>query len=91
MPSLLASLSGDLPFNPFWEAVYRSERMDLQVIATVDGVSPNRKLFQLHAESSTEHKTLNHFATDRRFMYFSSDPPHLLKTIQNSLASKICG
>lgn len=83
------SLSGDLLFNPFWEAVYRLERMGLKVIAaTADGASPNRKFFQLHTESSTEYKTLNPFATDGRFIYFFSDPPHLLKTIRNCLASK---
>ena len=52
------SLSGDLIFNLFWEAVYRLERMGLKVIAaTADGASPNRKFFQLHTQSSTEYKT----------------------------------
>ena len=36
------SLSGDLLYNPFWEAVYRLERMGLKVTAaTGDGASPN--------------------------------------------------
>jgi hypothetical protein len=85
------SLSGDLLFNPFWEAVYRLERMGLKVIAaTADGASPNRKFFRLHTQSSKDHeyKTLNPFAVDKRFIYFFSDPPHILKTTRNCLASK---
>lgn len=85
------SLSGDLLFNPFWEAVYRLERMGLKVIAaTADGASPNRKFFRLHTQSSKDHeyKTLNPFAEDKRFIYFFSDPPHILKTTRNCLASK---
>ena len=84
------SLSGDLLFNPFWEAVYRPERMGLKVIAaTGDGASSNRKFFRLHSQTSNEaeYKTLNPFAADKRFLYFFSDPPHLLKTIRNCLVS----
>ena len=83
------SLSGDLIFNPFWEAVFRLEKMGLKVIAaTADGASSNRSFFQLCSQSSTEHKTRNPFADDGRMIYFFSDPPHLLKTIRNCLASK---
>ena len=83
------SLSGDLIFSPFWQAVYRLERVGLKVIAaTADGASPNRKFFQLHTESNKEYKTINPFASDKRYVYFFSDPPHLLKTVQNCLASK---
>ena len=40
------SISGDLMFNPFWEVVYRLERLGLKVVAaTADGASPNRKFF----------------------------------------------
>ena len=84
------SLSGDLLFNPFWEAVYRLERMGLKVIAaTADGASPNRRFFRLHMQSSEDHeyKTVNPYAEDKRFIYFFSDPPHILKTIRNCLAS----
>lgn len=52
------SLSGDLLFSPFWEAVYRLERMGLKVIAaTGDDASPNRKFFRLHSQISDEADT----------------------------------
>ena len=82
------TLSGDLIFNPFWEAVYRLERIGLKVIAaTADGASPNRSFFQLHTESKTSYKTLNPYAIEDRYIFFS-DTSHLLKTVRNCLASK---
>ena len=69
------SLSGDMLFNPFWEAVYRLERMGLKVIAaTADGASPNRKFFRLHTQSSDEYKSLNPYADEERFIYFFLTP-----------------
>ena len=83
------SLSGDLLFKPFWEAVFRLEKMGFKVIAAIaDGASPNHNFFKLHSKTKLEHKTLNPYAADERYIYFFSDPPHLIKTTRNCLASK---
>lgn len=83
------TLSGDLIFQPFWEAVFRLERMGFRVTAaTADGASPNRSFFALHSNDKLTHKTLNPYAHEDRYIYFFSDPPHLLKTTRNCLASK---
>ena len=53
----------------------------------MDGASSNRKLIKLHkgASDATEvvYKVANPFAEDKRNLYFMSDPPHLVKTMQN--------
>lgn len=76
------SVTGDLLFDPFWEAVSRLERCGLKVMGlTCDGASVNRRLFKLHQTGKEfVHKVVNPFATER-FVYFFSDPPHLLKTV----------
>ena len=77
-----ASVTGDLLFDPFWEAVSRLECCGLKVLAlTCDGASVNRRLFKLHQTGNQfVHKVVNSFATERH-LYFFSDPPHLLKTV----------
>lgn len=84
-----SSVSGDLLFDPFWKAVERIERCQLKVIAaTADGSSVNRKLFNLHGDGKQMvHKVVNPFAPDGREIFFFSDPPHLLKTTRNCIAS----
>lgn len=88
------SVTGDLLFDPFWEAVSRLERCGLKVMAlTCDGASTNRRLFKLHqAGKELVHKVVNPFDM-KRFVYFFSDPPHLLKTVRNAWQSKngTCG
>ena len=55
----------------------------------MDGCAVNRKLIKIHQRSSgLIHKVLNPFAKDGRHIHFFSDPPHLLKTVRNCLASK---
>lgn len=84
------SLSGDQLFDLFWEAIYRLERMGLKVLAaTADGASTNRKLFNLHRKKRGDvtYRVSNPYATDDRFLYFFSDPPHLLKTVRNAWAN----
>lgn len=84
-PSL--NLTGDLLFNPFWECVKRLEFSGFKVVAaTADGAKCNRTFFRMHGCKNDLFRTLNPFATDR-FIYFFSDPPHLLKTARNCLAS----
>ena len=76
------SLSGDQMFEPFWEAVERLERCGFRVMGLVcDGLAANRRLFSMHGGS---HKTANPFTHEDRYIYFFSDPPHLLKTVRNA-------
>ena len=57
-----------------------------------DGASPNRKFFSLHSENhnSTLHKILNPCSIDGDYLYFISDPPHILKTARNCFANSHC-
>lgn len=87
-----ATVSGDLLFDPFWEAVYRLERMGLEVLcATADGASTNRRLMKMHKlhrkRGEITYKVVNPYAVRKRYLYFISDPPHLLKTIRNAWVS----
>ena len=82
-----SDLSGDLMFDPFWEAIARLERQGFNVLAvTCDGASTNRRLWKLHANGNKViHKIPNVYAAEgNRDIYLISDPPHLLKTIRNS-------
>ena len=82
-------------FPLFWEAVHILEiscKLKL-IVVTADGASPNRKLFNMHDWGVPEdnqdlivYKTINLYARDR-YIYFVSDPPHLMKTIRNCLFS----
>lgn len=85
-----AELTGDLLFDPLWEAVERLERYGLRVLAvTADGGSPNRRLFKIHNTTSNSeimYKVKNPFG-DGRSVRFFSDYPHLIKTVRNCLAS----
>ena len=58
--------------------------------ATCDGASANRKYFRMHlglihddelnADTNVVYGTINFYSEDERFIYFISDPLHLLKT-----------
>ena len=80
-----SNLTGDLLFDPFWEAISRLERQDIRVLAlTCDGASTNRRLWKLHSKGEKiTHKVTNIFAHPERDLFFISDPPHLMKTIRN--------
>ena len=92
----VANLSGDLMVDPVWEAISRLERQGIRVLAlTCDGASANRRLWKLHSkgrdtsERGVLYKVPNIYATDQsRFLYFISDPPHLIKTTRNCWANK---
>ena len=46
------SMSGDLLFDPVWEAVSRLERLGFRVLGlTCDGASSNRRLWKLHSST----------------------------------------
>ncbi|KAL5474560.1 hypothetical protein EMCRGX_G026521 [Ephydatia muelleri] len=84
------SVTGDLLFKPIWEAVYRIERCGFQVLGiTFDGAPANRRFLKLHNASSSHaitYKVQNKY-DPQRFIYFFSDPSHLIKTARNCLAS----
>eukprot|EP00731_Ephydatia_muelleri_P010470 Em0005g1056a len=48
-----------------------------------------RRFLSLHGTNANTvvHKVPNKYASDGRFLYFFSDPPHLIKTTRNCLAS----
>ena len=83
--------AGDLMFDPFWEVVYHLEMLHFKVIAaTADGASPNRAFLKIHVpnhKGTYAYRTKNPFTIEDRNIFFFSDPPHLLKTIRNCLAS----
>ena len=84
-------ISGDILFWPFWDVVFNLEKCGFKVIAaTADGASPNRAFLRMHfpkSKNNHDYKTKNPFTTEERYIYFFSDPPHLLKTIRNCLAN----
>lgn len=60
----------------------------LQVLAvTFDGASVNRRLAKLHHPQDDVYKVKNVHAPDARYLYFISDPPHLIKTTRNCWSS----
>lgn len=84
-----ASVCGYHMYDIFWEAVERLERCGFRVIAcTCDGLSANRSFFKLHGKKDKAvYKTLNPYAEEKRYIFFLSDPPHLMKTTRNCWAS----
>ena len=82
-----SSITGDLLFDPMWEAISRLERQDIRVLViTCDGASVNCRLWKVHATKDGDeitHKVTNIFANPTRPLFSISDPPHLLKTIRN--------
>lgn len=83
------AVSGDQFYDVFWEAVGRLERCGFRVLACVcDGLSANRRFMKLHLrKGSAQHKVLNPYSSDGRYIYFMSDPPHLVKTVRNCWSS----
>ena len=56
---------------------------------TFDGASANRLFLKLLGSEKVQCKVVNKHTPERRRLFFSfSDPPHLLKTARNCLASK---
>ena len=78
------------------KAISICELNSLKVLAvTCDGASSNRKLFRTHFPLTKEddmnpdidvtHRTVNLFSSEKRFLYFISDVPHLMITARNCL------
>uniref|UniRef100_A0A1X7VKG8 Uncharacterized protein n=2 Tax=Amphimedon queenslandica TaxID=400682 RepID=A0A1X7VKG8_AMPQE len=84
------SLTGDQMVPILYEAiVLRIEKCGFKVACiTLDGNSANRKFFKLIGRHSSEvmYYTKNPCSLTCN-VYFISDPPHLIKTIRNCLAS----
>ena len=83
--------TADILHPIIWEAVRQIESIGLKVICiTADGASPNRRFFRMHKtgiRSSLTYKAENPYAEDgKRWIYFISDPPHLIKTTRNCLS-----
>ena len=90
-PFAYGKLAGDLIFDPISEAVGRLERIGFFVLASCcDGASCNHKLWKLHDQSKKLlYRVPNIYAAEgKRYLYFISDPLHLLKPIRNSWYNK---
>ena len=77
-------------FPIVWEGIRLVESFDLKVMCiTADGASPNRKILKMHTGSpadSVTNRTRNRYAPKNdRWIYFVSDPPHLMNTTRNCL------
>ena len=87
-------------FTLFWKAVgILEECVGIKVVGvTSDGASTNRKMYRMHLHMTpvghynndvdVVYRTL-HTLTDEneddRYIYFISDPPHLIKTARNCI------
>ena len=82
----------------FWKCVAILElNCNIFLIAAVsDGAPSNRRIFKMHmmldgdANAGVVCRTVNLFRPNR-FIYFISDPPHLVKTSRNCLLSSKSG
>ena len=84
-------------FPLFWKAVDIGKRQCAIKVAaaTCNGASANRKFFRMHfglthddelnADTGVVYRTMKVFSEDKRYIYFISDAPHLLKTARNCL------
>lgn len=72
-------------YDVFWEAVERLELCGFKVVGcTCDGLSVNRRFMRVHGTGEKfVYKTLNPYAPEQRYVFFFSDPPHLIKTVRN--------
>lgn len=81
-------VTADVLFPIVWEAIHRLETHEVKVLCvSADGASSNRKFFRMHYHnkdpSTHSYKTRNVYSPENRWLYFISDPPHLVKTIRN--------
>ena len=80
-------ITGDQLYDLFWDVVFHLEMCGFRVVAaTADGASPNRAFLRIHFPSKRNSsknfhfQTLNPFSVEERYIYFFSDPSHLLKS-----------
>ena len=79
-------------FPLFWKAVgILEENVGIKVVdVTCDGASPNRSMFRMNlhmtrvedfnADVDVTYRTLNIIAEEKFYIYFISDPPHLINS-----------
>ena len=81
-------ISGDQLYPVVWEVVKHLECAGLQVHAlTCDKASPNRKFYRMHQlNKELTYKTINPYSAEKRYIYFFSDVPNLIKTICNAVS-----
>ena len=86
------SANADVLYHLFWQAIGFVEETGLKVIVSTSDKAPaNQRLYQMHGHGGEIcYKSLNMFSPDRN-IYFISDPPHLVKTVQNNLSSSGSG
>jgi len=87
------SATADDLYPLFWEAIGSVEECGLKVIVSTSDKAPqNQRLYQMHDNGigGICFKSQNLFDPDRS-VYFISDPPHLVKTVRNNLASSGSG
>ena len=90
-------------FSLSWKAVAICEtQCAIKVVtATCDVTSANHKFFgthfgithgnELNADTDVLYRTINFFSEDKRYIYFISNLPHLLKTTRNCLINSGSG
>ena len=69
-----------------WQGIECLEFLGCKVLpVTEDGASTNRKFFRMNSYpvDGLHHKTLNPYSSSDRYLFYISDPSHLLKTIRN--------
>lgn len=77
-------------FNLFWKCIEELEQREFRVLtSTCDGASPHRLFYKYHIppgapKGTIIYKTNNHYAFEKRPLYFICDPVHLLKTTRNN-------
>ena len=82
-------ITADYLFPILWEGIELIEIIaGLKVLyICCDGASPNRRFFEMHdINNKTCYRTKNPFDLSR-YVYFISDPPHLLKTTRNCFSN----
>ena len=90
-------------FTLFWKAVgILEDNCGIKVVGvTSDGASPNRSMYRMHLRMTrvedinydvdVTYRTLNVMANEKRYIYFISDAPHLIKTARDCLSNSLAG
>ena len=77
-----------------WKAISICEMNNIKILGlTCDGASANRKMIKMHSHMTKNndksrdviYRVANICSMDKRFLYFISDAPHLVKTLRNCL------
>ena len=86
----IASTKTEDIYPLLWRTISHLELNGLHVLGvTGDGTLVNHILFRMHSKDNLKmtHKTTNCYTDEAQHLFFFSDPPHLLKAIQNAIAN----